>query len=108
MNESGRQPERRSEVRGRAPAERIAWAREDATRTNAGWVNDVAESGIAFVTPARDRPSPGELIELTFDPGGPSPRHRLVRVARIAPYDRFFSVVGCRNNPAENRSAKAL
>ena len=108
MNKSGCQPERRLEVRRRAPAERISWAREDATGTNAGWVNDVAESGIAFVTPSRDQPSPGELIELTFNPRGPSPRHRLVRVARIAPYDRFFSVVGCRNKTAENRSARTL
>ena len=108
MNESGCQPERRLEARRHAPAERISWVREDATRANAGWVNDVAESGIAFVTPARDQPSPGELIELTFNPGGPSPRHRLVRVARFGPYDSFFSVVGWRNKTAENRSAKAL
>ncbi len=108
MSESGQQPERRSEVRRRAPARHISWTPENATRTYTAWVSDVAESSIAFVTPTRDRPAPGEAIELTFDPGGSAPRYREVRVARTAPYDRFFSIVGCRYEPAEEHLTKAL
>lgn len=101
MTESRREQERRSEGRRCAPAHRISWTRENATRTCTGWVSNVAASGIAFVTPTRDQPAPGEAIELTFDPGSRSPRHRRVRVARTAPYDRFMSIVGCRNEPAQ-------
>ena len=101
MSRAGHQRERRCEVRRPAPANHVAWAQEQATSTHPGWVNDVAASSISFVTPKRDRPSPGQAIELTFDPGSPSPRHRLVRVVRADPYDRFFSIVGCRDELAD-------
>ena len=102
MTQQGFQRERRSEARHRAPTNHISWAQENASGTHPGWLNDVAASSIAFVTSRRDQPSPGEAIELTFTPGGPCPQRRLVRVVRTAPYDRFFSLVGCRNEPAED------
>ena len=95
------QQERRAEVRRGAPADRLSWMRDQATRMHTGWVNDVAASSIAFVTPTRDKPSPGEAVELTFGTGSRAPQHRWVRVTRTAPYDRFFSLIGCRNEPAE-------
>lgn len=101
MTNARHQQDKRSEVRYRAPADRVSWTGETATRTVAGWVSNVATSGIAFVTPTREQPAPGETIEVTFGAGGPTPQHRTVRVAHTAPYDRFFSVVGCRNEPAE-------
>lgn len=98
MTEPGRNEERRSEVRRRARAERISWARKDAAKTSTGWVSDVSTSGISFVTPTRDLPAPGEAIELTLNAGGRSPRHQSVRVARTAPRDRLFSLVACRTD----------
>ena len=103
MTDPGGPDERRREVRRAAPTERIAWAREQATRTCAGWVSNVAASSIAFVTPTRDRPRPGETIELTFSPESESPLHTRARVVRTGPHDRFFSVVACRNEPAQEQ-----
>ena len=102
MTSPAARSERRSEARRPAPANHICWAQETATTTHPGWVNDLAASSIAFVTPQRDQPSPGEVIELTFGPGSPLPQHRLVRVARAAPFDRFLSIIGCRNEPAQD------
>lgn len=98
MTELSQKEERRSEVRKRAPAERISWAKEDATKTSTGWVSDVATSSISFVTPTRDLPVPGETIELTLNGNGPLPLHRSVRVTRTAPHDRLFSLVTCRTD----------
>ena len=95
MTELNQKEERRSEVRRRAPAERISWTREDAAKISTGWVSDVATSSISFVTPTRDLPMPGETIELTLNSSGQIPRHRSVRVARTAPHDRLFSLVAC-------------
>ena len=100
MTESCNRQERRSEVRQRVPANRISWTRENAAKAFTGWVSDVATSNIAFVTPTRDQPTLGEMIELTLDPQSRSPRHRSVRVTRTAPHDRFFSLVACRNEAA--------
>ena len=99
MSESRDLHEQRSEVRQSAPAKRISWVQKEASRTHVGWVNDTAASGIAFVTPTRDKPLPGEAIELTFGPQGPMPRHSRVRVIHTKPYDRFFSIVGCETEP---------
>jgi len=99
MTRTGLEHERRSESRERAAARRLAWAREESTEANTGWVSEVAASGIAFTTPTRDRPAPGDVIELTLEPGGPFAQRRRVRVARTGRYDRFFSVVGCRDEP---------
>ena len=94
------QQERRSEGRRRCAPTRIAWARDDATRTCTGWVSDVATCSIAFLTPTRDLPAPGEVIELTLNAGSPLPQHHSVRVARTTPHDRFFSLVACRTDAA--------
>ena len=91
--------ERRREPRRHAPANRISWTREGATETVSGWVSDVAESSIAFVTPARHHLVAGEPIALTLHAGTPSEQHRYVRVVRTSRYDGFFSVVGCRDEP---------
>jgi hypothetical protein len=99
MSESQDRNEQRVRVRQSAPAKRISWVQKDASRTHVGWVNDADTAGIAFVTPTRDKPSPGESIELTFGPQGPSPRHSRVRVIHTTPYDRFFSIVGCQTEP---------
>ena len=64
--------------------------------------NGVAACSIGFVTPKRDQPSPGGVIELTFGPASPLPQHRLVSVVRAAPFDRFLSIIGCRNEPPED------
>ncbi len=93
------QRERRSEARNAASNDRISWTHEEARQIYTGWVSDTASSSVAFVTPTRSHPSPGESIELTFAPGGSRPQHRRVRVMRIAPYDRFFSLVGCHDDP---------
>jgi hypothetical protein len=97
MTISRRKGEQRSEVRRRVPTCRIAWTRPDATHAFTGWISDVADSSVSFVTPTRDIPKPGEAIELTFDAGMQNERYRAVQVARTAPYDRFFSVVACQN-----------
>jgi len=104
MSEPAYQSERRSEVRQTTPADRISWVRERATRTCAGWVSNVSPSGIALIAPTRDRPTPGERIELTFDPESRAPRYKRVQVVRTAPYDRFFSVIGCMEDFAEERA----
>lgn len=98
------QVERRSEVRCAAVPERICWARDGARKVHAGWVRDAAASGLAFVTPTRDQPAPGDELELTFGAGGPSPRYRRIRVMHTGPHDRFFSVVGCRLTPTAERT----
>ena len=104
MTESWQPLERRSEPRRVVAARRVSWAREDATRTCTGWVSDVATSSVAFVTPTRDRPAPGEAIVLTLDAGGRSPRHHSVRVVRTEPHDRLFSLVACRTEATEQRA----
>lgn len=101
MTGSGNRLECRSEVRRPMPADRLAWTRDTAARVYTGWTNDLAASSIAFVTPSRDQPTPGEAIELRLGCPGRTPQHRRVRVVRIAPYDRFFSIVGCRREPAK-------
>ena len=98
------QTERRLEPRWPVPADHIAWAPRNATRTYAGWLSNVGASSVAFVAPTRERPLPGDTIELRLSAAGQSPRHRVVRVARTAPYDRFFSLIGCRSEPAEARA----
>ena len=99
MNPLHQRPQRRAEQRRPAASCRLCWARIDAAGTATGWVKDVGPSSIAFVTPTRDRPAPGEAIDVAFGAATPSPRHQNVRVARIAPFDRFFSLVGCTINP---------
>ncbi len=91
-------PERRSQPRRPAPAKRVSWARPDAPKTCTGWISDVAESSVAFVTPRRDTPTVGEAIDLTLDTGRRSQRHRVAQVARTAPHDRYFNLVACRTD----------
>jgi len=104
MSGSDSQDERRGEIRRSAPTERISWVGDNATKTNAGWVNDLAESSMAFVTPTRDLPSPGDNIEVTFGTDGPSALRQSVLVVRTAPYDRFFSMVACQGAPAQQQA----
>ncbi len=96
MTGSSNHQDRRSEPR-RPAVDRISWIRDTATRAHSGWMSDVAATGIAFVTPTRDLPAPGEAIDLKVGCGGVSPDYRRVRVVRAAPYDRFFSTIGCRD-----------
>ena len=107
MTGQASQQERRAEVRRGACADRISWLRDQATRTHTGWINDVAASSIAFVTPTRDKPSPGEAVELTFGTGSRAPQRRWVRVTSTVPYDRFFSLIGCRDEPPKERAPQA-
>lgn len=100
MTEPTHQYERRSELRRRAPATRISWAREGAAKICTGWVSDVATSSIAFVTPTREKPNPGETILLTLKAGSRSPQHHTVRVAHTSPHDQLFSLVACRTDEA--------
>lgn len=95
MTARRRPEEKRSETRRRVPTCRIAWTRPDGTKAFGGWVSDVAESSVSFVTPKRDTPRPGESIELTFDVGTSAEHYQSVLVARTAPHDRFFSLVAC-------------
>jgi len=95
MTTSRPKREQRSEVRRRIPTCRIAWTRPDATHAFSGWVSDMADSSVSFVTPTRDTPKPGEAIELTFDVGTAAEHYQSVQVARTAPHDRFFSLVAC-------------
>ena len=104
MNSSDCQHERRGEIRRSAPAERISWVGDSATKTNAGWVNDLADSSMAFVTPTRDMPSPGDTIEVTFGTDGPSALRQSVLVVRTAAYDRFFSTVACQGTPVQQHA----
>jgi hypothetical protein len=91
------QPERRAEVRCAGVAERICWTRDDVGGSHTGWVNDTSRNGVAFITPRRDQPSPGEQIELTFGAGGRTPQHTAAQVLRTEPYDRYFSLVACKH-----------
>ena len=100
MNTSGLRLERRSETRHGPAPERISWAHMHAERICTAWIRDVAASSLAFLTPTRDEPAPGETLELTFGAGGPSPQHLRMRVARTSPYDRFFSLVACQTDLA--------
>ncbi len=95
MTEPGRTANRRAETRRRTSPDRIVWTRGTAGETHSAWLNDVASSSVAFLTPMRDQPLPGEQIEVTFRPQSPSPRHRSVRVTRTAPFGRFFLLVAC-------------
>ncbi|UCE59224.1 MAG: hypothetical protein JSU63_17490 [Phycisphaerales bacterium] len=103
MNGPEHQQDRRSETRQSTPTERLAWARENDKQTSTGWVSNIATRSVAFVTPTRSLPSPGEAIELTFGSSGPSPQHREFRVVRAAPYDEFFSVVGCESAESQEQ-----
>ncbi|MGB2988133.1 MAG: hypothetical protein WBE26_19875 [Phycisphaerae bacterium] len=105
MTEPGHQQERRSEMRHHTSQDRLSWVREKEDVSHTGWVSNVAESSIAFVTPTRDQPTPGEAIELTFGFGSQSRQHQRVRVTRTVPYDQFFSIVGCRSESAERKKA---
>lgn len=96
MNRPRWQRERRAEARRPEPARRISWTRETPTRLCTAWLSDRGTSGIAFVTPARDQPLPSETIELNIGTGHDPPEHQHVRVVRTAPYDQYFSLVGCR------------
>ena len=96
---------RRAEPRTPAISRRLAWSRAGAAMTATGWVKDISPFGIAFVTRTQDRPAPGEAIDLTIGSATPSPRYRRVRVARTAPFDRFFSLVGCTADP-EDKSTR--
>jgi hypothetical protein len=92
---STRPRERRGEIRRPGLAERISWAREDATTLHTGWVNDTSPAGVAFITPRRFQPAPGDRIELTFGAAGRVHQHAQARVLRTEPYDRYFSIVAC-------------
>ena len=89
--------DRRSAVRREGAAAPIAWTRRDVAGIHTGWVSDIAKTGVAFVTPTRDRPALGEAIDLTPGGGESIPIHRSVQVVRVAPYDQYFSIVGCRH-----------
>ncbi len=91
------QSERRGEVRRPNTADHICWTRETANQTFNGWISDVASTSLSFLTATRDRPNPGETIDLTIGSGGHAPRHQAVTVVRAAPYDQYFSLVGCRS-----------
>lgn len=101
MTTSGRKGEQRSEVRRHVATSRIAWTRPDAAKAFTGWVSEIAESSVSFVTPTRDIPRPGEALELTFDVGTQVERYQFVQVARTARHDRFFSIVACQKMPGE-------
>ncbi len=103
MTRSRPRGDQRLEVRRRVPTYRIAWTRPDATHAFTGWVSDVAESSVSFVTPTRVMPKRGEAIELTFDVGTKAERYQSAQVARTAPHDRFFSLVACQKMPGEGK-----
>ncbi len=93
MTESKQTANRRAEARRRTSPDRIVWTRETAGETHSAWLSDVAASSVAFLTPTRHQPLPGEQIELTFRPQDPSQQYQSVRVVRAAPFDRFFSLI---------------
>ena len=95
MTTATHKPERRQEVRHHAPANYITWAQENESIVHPGWLNDQARSSIAFVTPTDQQPAPGQTLDLTVEAASSSPHHQRVRVVRAAPYDRFFSIIGC-------------
>ncbi|MBN1489814.1 MAG: PilZ domain-containing protein [Phycisphaerae bacterium] len=95
MSQNASQSERRRAERRVGPPVRIAWEGVDFECTHSGWINDESAVGVAFVTSTRTEPAPGDEIELTYGAGTRSPRYRTARVVRTAPYDRYFSVVGC-------------
>ena len=92
--------EQRREPRRQVNALRLNWrdGREETVRT--GWISDMAMAGIGFVTPTRNRPTPGEMLELTIAPTSPSPRACTVRIVHTSPYDGLFTLVGCRTETA--------
>ena len=94
---STQQAERPAEVRCARVAERICWTRENADSTHTGWVSNTSRNSVAFITPRRDQPSPGEHIELTFGAGGRAPQHTAAEVLRTEPYDRYFSLIACKH-----------
>lgn|GEM_PF-1196822 len=78
------------------PASRVTWTRHQSDTCHPGWISDEAPSGIAFVTPTRERPEPGDQLMLTVGASGPVPQQRAVTVVHTSPYDRLFTLVGCR------------
>ena len=95
--------EQRAQKRQPAATTPLSWAHENATRVFVGWLRDTATSNLAFVTATRDRPLPGETIELTLAPNTVSPTRHRVRVVRTAHDDRFFSLVGCTSESIDDR-----
>lgn len=90
------QDDRRAEARREIGTPRITWTRPKTAGIHTGWVSDVAKTSVTFVTPTRDRPTPGEAINLAPATAAPIPLHKSVQVVRVSPFDRYFSVVGCR------------
>ena len=88
---------RRADTRT-GPASRVSWTRLQSDTSHTGWISDEAPSGIAFVTPTRERPEPGDCLVLTVGANGPVPRQRSVKVVHTSPYDRLFTLVGCRDD----------
>lgn len=96
MNHDPAHHDRRATSRRASIAERICWTSFDPAVTHPGWLNDLAPDSVAFVTPIRDKPRPGDRIEITRGVATEMPKHQSVRVVRTASYDRYFAIVGCR------------
>ena len=88
--------DRRAEARRDVGAARIAWTRRNIAGIQTGWVSNIARRGVAFITPTRDRPAPGDTIGLAPGSTEPVSVQPSVRVVRVTPYDQYFSLVGCR------------
>ena len=83
--------DRRSEPRRYCCAKRISWRAPAGAKGVQGWLNDVSESGLGFLTHRFFLPEVGDEIEVTCDD-----EPTMCRVLHVRSADCTFSLVGCR------------
>jgi hypothetical protein len=91
--------DRRSEPRRYCCAQRIRWTAVAGGNGVHGWLNDVSDSGLGFLTHRFICPAVGDEIEVVCDD-----EPVVCRVLHVGAADSTFSLVGCRKiktGPAE-------
>lgn len=72
---------------------RIHWTRAGRSLAFTGWLSDVSDSSVSFISSSRNSLRPGEEIEVTKDSGGLPPHFQIIR---ITPFDEKLSLIACR------------
>jgi hypothetical protein len=84
---------RRASSRSKCRTIDVTWRYVDARRRRAGWLSDISETGLAYVSAGPRRPRIGEIVHVTPRRGRTTFE---CKVVRLEEFDSGAYLVGCR------------
>lgn len=96
---------RRTSMRVPCCGERLEWKPEGRRRARRGWLNDVSDGGVSFLTEQKRTPCAGQTVEVSTDRNG---EPMLCEVVRVIPEGEDLALVACRRSVASAVSSMSM